>query len=86
MAWPVSEDDSVKDIKDKSVAIEDCGASSTFTCSLINASDTEEMVPIIETADGEERLRSTHKCNKPYLVRNCVGNPVPISVPALFVR
>ena len=51
--------ESVKVIKDKSVAIVDCGASSTLTGSLINATDIEEKVTIIETADGEERMRST---------------------------
>ena len=66
MARPVSEDESVKVIKDKSVAIVDCGASSTLTGSLINlnATDIEEKVTIIETADGEERMRSSHKCIK----------------------
>jgi hypothetical protein len=43
-------------------------------------------VTIIETADGEEWMRSTHKCIKTYFVRNLMGDPVPISVPALFVR
>ena len=86
MARPVSEDESVKVIKDKSVAIVDCGASSTLTGSLINATDIEEKVTIIETADGEERMRSSHKCIKTYFVRNRMGDPVPISVPALFVR
>ena len=56
MASPVSEDESVKIIKDKSVAIVDCGASSTLTCSLIDATDIEEKVTIIKTADGEERM------------------------------
>ena len=86
MARPVSEDESVKVIKDKSVPIVDCGASSTLTGSLINATDIEEKVTIIETADGEERMRSSHKCIKTYFVRNRMGDPVPISVPALFVR
>jgi hypothetical protein len=35
------------------VAIVDCGAPSTLTGSLINATDIEEKVTIIETADGE---------------------------------
>ena len=51
MARPVSEDESVRVIKDKSVAIVDCGSSSALTCSLINARDIEEKVTIIETAD-----------------------------------
>ncbi len=85
MARPVSQDDSVKVIKDKSVAIVGCGTSSTLTGSRINASDIEEKVTIIETADGEERMRSTHKCVNAYFVRNRMGDPVPISVPALFV-
>ena len=59
MARPVSEDDSVKVIKDKSVAIVDCGASSTLTGSLINASDIEEKVKIVETADGEKKMQSS---------------------------
>ena len=41
---------------------------------------------IIETADGEERMRSSHKCIKTFFVRNRMGDLVPISVPALFVR
>ena len=41
---------------------------------------------IIETADGEERMRSSHKCIKTYFVRNRMGDAAPISVPALFVR
>ena len=41
---------------------------------------------IIETADGEERMRSSHKCIKTYFFRNRMGDPVPISVLALFVR
>ncbi len=39
MARPVSEEDSVKVMKDKSVAIVDCGAWSTLTCRIITASD-----------------------------------------------
>ena len=86
MASPFSEDESVKVIKDKSVVIVDCGASFTRTCSLINATDIEEKVTILLTADGEERMLSSHKCIKTYFVRNSMGEPVPISVPALFVR
>ena len=86
MARPVSEGESVKVIKDKSVAIVDCRATSTLTCSLINATDIEKKVTIIETADGEERMQSSHKCIKTYFVRNRKGDPVLISVPALFVR
>ena len=72
-------------IRDKtSVAIVDCGASSTLTASLINTS-VEEKVSVIETADGDERMQSTHKCNKKYFVRNRMGEPVPISVPVLFI-
>ena len=56
MARPVSEDESVKVIKDKSVTIVDCGASSTLTGSLINATDIEEKVTIIVTTDGGERM------------------------------
>ena len=78
MARPVSETEYVKVIKDsdKSVAIVDCGASSTLTGSLINATDIEEKVTIIETADGEERMRSSNKCIKTYFVRNRMGDPV----------
>ncbi len=85
MARPVSGNGSVKVFEDKSVAIVDCGASSTLTWSLINATDIEEKVTIIETADGEENMRSTHRCNKTYFARNQMGDPVPITVPALFV-
>ena len=51
MAHPSA--DSVRVIRDKSVAIVDCGPSSTRTASLLNA-DVEEKVIIIETADGDE--------------------------------
>ena len=67
------------------MAIVDCGASSTLTGLLINATDIEAKVTIIETADGDARIRSSHKCTKTYFVRNRMGDPVPISVPALFV-
>ena len=32
-------------------------------------------VTMIETANGEEKMRSTHKCVKTYLVRNQVEDP-----------
>ena len=32
------------------------------------------------------QVESIHKCNKTYFVRNRVGDPVPISVPALIVQ
>jgi hypothetical protein len=80
MACPVSKDEAIKVIRDKSVAIVDCGASSALTGSLINATDIEEKLIFFETADDEERMRSTHKCNKTYFVRYCMGDPVPISV------
>ncbi len=67
------------------MAIVNYGASSTLTRSLIHVSDIEEKVIIIKTADDEERMRSTHKCIKTYYVRNRTGDPVSISVPALFV-
>ena len=44
-------------IKDNLIAIVDCGASSTLTALLLNATDGEERVSIIETSDGEERRR-----------------------------
>ena len=50
MACPVK--DSVGVIKDESVVIVDCGATDNITGSLIITADVEEMVPIIETADG----------------------------------
>ena len=69
MVRPVPEDESMEVIKDKSVVIVNCGASSKLTCSLIESSYIEEKVKIIETADGEERMLSTHKCIKTYFVR-----------------
>ena len=33
---------------------------------------------MIETADGEERMRSSHTCIQTYFVRNHMGDPVPI--------
>ncbi len=41
---------------------------------------------IIVTADGEERMRSTHKCIKTYFMRNQIRDPVPIFDSALYVR
>jgi hypothetical protein len=73
-------------IKDRSVAIVDCGATDTLTSSLINATDVEEKLTIIETADGVERMRSNHKCIKTYFVKNSMGETVPTTVPALFVK
>ncbi len=86
IARPVSQEEDVIIIKGKSVAIVDCGHSSTLTRSLINATDIEENVAIIETADGEERTKAAYKCNKTYFGRNRMGDPVPTSVPALFIR
>ncbi len=60
MARPVFEDEAMKVIKDKSVAIVACGASFTLTGLHINASDIEETVTIIETADGKERMPLNH--------------------------
>jgi hypothetical protein len=41
-------------IKDKSVIVTDCSASSTLTGSLINTTGVGERIIIIETADGKE--------------------------------
>ena len=51
-------------IKDRSVAIVDCRATDTFASSLITATDVEEKMIIIQTADGMERMSSNHKCIK----------------------
>ncbi len=64
----------------------DCGASQTITCSLVNCKDEIEKVAIIETAGGEEHMKSTLECTKTYFVRNRMGEVVTITVPALFVR
>ncbi len=53
-------DPSIKVIKEKSVAVMDCGASQTITGSLINCKDVMEKVTIIETANGGESMISNH--------------------------
>jgi hypothetical protein len=45
-------DQSAKVIREKSVAVMDCGALQTITGSLINCKDVMEKVPIIETANA----------------------------------
>ena len=60
---------STKVIREKSVAVMDCGASQTITGSLINCKDVMEKVTIIETANGEENMVSTHVCTKTNFVR-----------------
>ena len=77
---------STKVIREKSVAVMDCGASQTITGSLINCKDVMEKVTIIETANGEENMTSTHVCTKTYFVRNRMGDLVTITVTALFVK
>jgi hypothetical protein len=69
MARPVSEDDSVRSCQGQV-----CAAWSTLTGSLINASDIEGKVTIIETAGGDDWITSTLKCNKTYFVRNPMGD------------
>ncbi len=64
----------------------DCGATDTLTSSLINATDVEEKLTIIETADKLEQMRSNHKCIKTYFVKNSMGETVPTTVPVLFVK
>ena len=64
----------------------DCGATDSLTSSLITATDVEENLIIIETADGVERMCSNHTCIKTYFVKNSMGETVPFSVPALFVK
>jgi hypothetical protein len=79
-------EESTRIIKDRSVAIVDCGATDTLTLLQIHATDVEEKLTIIETADGVERMHSNHKCIKTYFVKNCMGETVLITVPALFVK
>jgi hypothetical protein len=79
-------DQSTKVIKEKSVAVRDCGALQTITCSLINCKDVMEKVTIIETANSEENMKSNHACTKTYFVRNRTGDLVTITVTALFVK
>ena len=57
MARPSIESTQV--IKDKSALVMDCGASQTITSSLINTKDVKEKVTIIETADGDDSMKST---------------------------
>ncbi len=66
----------------------DGGASDTLASSLIyhDATDVEEKLTIIETADGVEQMSSNHKCIKTYIIKKSMGETVPITVPALFVK
>ena len=81
--------ESARIIKDKSIAIVDCRATDMLTSSLINATNVEEKLTLIETADGVVRMRSNHKCIKTYFVKNHMGETVPVTVEtalALFVK
>ncbi len=53
-------DQSTKVIREKSVAVMDCGASQTITCSLFNCKDVMEKVTIIETANTVMRGSSDY--------------------------
>jgi hypothetical protein len=64
----------------------DCSALQTITCSLVSSKDLIEKVTIIETADGEEHMQSTHICTKTYFIRNRMEKVITITVPALFVN
>jgi hypothetical protein len=77
MARPA--EDSVKVIKDKSVAVVDCRAASALTGSLNNAMGIEEKVTIIEIADGVERMQSSHKCNKTYALSTALSCDIRVS-------
>ncbi len=57
-------DQSIKVIKEKSVAVMDCGASQTIISSLIYCKDVVEKMTIIEITDGEESIKSTYICIK----------------------
>ncbi len=57
-------DQATKAIKEKYVAVMNCGASQTITGSLINCKEVMEKVTIIETANGEENMISNHVCTK----------------------
>ncbi len=72
-------------IKDKSVIVMDCGASQTITGSLIICKEVKEK-ETIETANGDDSIKSTHTCIKTYFVRNRMGEVVTITVLALFVK
>jgi hypothetical protein len=54
--------------------------------SLINDKEVKEKVTIIETADGDDSMKSTHTCFKTYFVQNRIGEVVTITMPALFVK
>jgi hypothetical protein len=86
MARPVSGEAGPLVIKDKSVIINDCGASATITGSLINTSETSERITIIETADGRDSMTASHKCLKTYFLRNRTGEVTKITVPAVYVK
>jgi hypothetical protein len=64
----------------------DCGASKTITGSLVNCKDVMQKVTFIETADGEEHVKSIQTCTKTYFVRNRMGEVATINVPALSVK
>jgi hypothetical protein len=84
MARPSNQ--SIQVIKDKSVLVMNCGASQTITVSLLNCKEVKQKVTIIETADVDDSMNSTHTCFKTYFVRTRVEEVVTITVPALFVK
>ena len=73
-------------IRDKDVIIADCGAAKTLTGSLLNTTATTEKVTIIESADGRDSMKASHKCIKTYFLRNRTGEVTKITVPALYVK
>jgi hypothetical protein len=55
---------SAQAIKDKSVLVMDCGASTKITGSLLHCTEVNEKQTKITTADGAETMRSSHTCKK----------------------
>ena len=57
MARPSETDPTVIQVKDKSVIVMDCDASSSVTGSLLNTRDVTVKITHIETADGNDSCR-----------------------------
>ena len=79
MALPSEQ--SPQSITDKSVVVMYCGPSQKIT----GPSLVEKQTQIV-TADGKERIVSTHMCTKTYFVRTRTGEVVTLTVPFLFLR
>ena len=64
----------------------DCGASVTVTGSLLNCEDVEVKITKIETAKEVVYILASHTCRKTHFVRNRLGDFVPITTSAIYVK